>query len=42
LRRGGKSKNSLLLNEETLLKLLETHPHLALSIIEKGYGNINE
>lgn len=35
-------QSQLSLNEEMLISLLDTHPQLALSIIEKGYGKLKE
>jgi hypothetical protein len=34
-------QNTLSLNEELLMSLLDTQPQLALRIIEKGFGKIN-
>ncbi|MFT4416027.1 tyrosine-type recombinase/integrase [Fredinandcohnia humi] len=37
-----KKQHELSLPEDILLKLLETHPQLALTIIQRGYGELNK
>ena len=37
---GGGTENSLSIDEEVLISLLETHPKLAIQLIQQGYSKL--